>query len=67
MSSDAQRKAVAKYDAANTRKITVKLNLKTDADIIEWLDAQPDGMQPAIKKAIRATIRATQPDNPTIV
>ena len=40
--SDAQKRAVAKYDAANTKSYLLKLNLKTDADIIAHLDQQPN-------------------------
>lgn len=35
--SEATRKAVAKYDATNTLQIRLKLNLKTDEDIIKRL------------------------------
>ena len=56
MSSEAQRRAVAKYDAQNTRRYSIKLNVKTDADIIAWLDKQQDGVQTAVKRAIRAMI-----------
>lgn len=55
MSSDAQRRAVAKYDAANTKKITLKLNRNTDADIIDTL-AAVDNMQGYIKALIRQVI-----------
>lgn len=54
-SSDAQRRAVAKYDATNTRKVTIKLNINTDADIIAKLEAV-DNMQGYIKKLIRGDI-----------
>lgn len=53
--SESQKRAVAKYDAANTRKVTVKLNRNTDKDILDWLEKQ-DGMQTAIKVAIREKI-----------
>ena len=55
-SSDAQRRAVAKYDATHTRKVTIKLNITTDADIIAKLDAV-DNMQGYIKKLIRDDIK----------
>ena len=42
MTSEAQRKAVAKYDAKMTKQYAIKLNIKTDADIIEMLDQQPN-------------------------
>lgn len=48
--------AQAKYDANNTRQIKMKLNIKTDADILEWLDAQ-DNKQGSIKEAIRAYMK----------
>lgn len=44
--------AQARYDAKNTRQIKMKLNLKTDADILAWLDQQ-ESKQGAIKQAIR--------------
>lgn len=43
----------ARYDEKATRRIGLKLNIKTDADIIEWLESQ-SSMQGAIKEAIRA-------------
>ena len=50
--SDAQIKAVAKYDAANTKSFLLKLNLKTDADIIAFLEQQPNKLS-YMKKIIR--------------
>ena len=52
MASEAQRKAVAKYDARMTRVYSLKLNIKTDADIIETLDQQPN-IQGYIKELVR--------------
>ena len=37
--TEAQKKASAKYDKANTRVFTIKLNYKTDADLIAWLES----------------------------
>ena len=37
MATEAQRRAVKKYDAANTVQFHLKLNVKTDAAIIEKL------------------------------
>ena len=45
----------AKYDAANTTRIALKLNNKTDADILERLDAV-ESKQGYIKKLIRDDI-----------
>ena len=55
MVSDAQKKAVLKYDANNTKKILFKFNLKTDADILQKLDSV-DNKQGYIKELIRADI-----------
>lgn len=52
MASEAQRKAVSRYDKENTKSITVKLNRKTDADIIEWMDTK-ENRQGYIKEIIR--------------
>lgn len=47
-----QKRAQIKYDKANTRKITFKFNLKTDADILEKLDSV-NNRQGYIKELIR--------------
>lgn len=52
MSSDAVRKAVKKYDSENTVFIGLKLNRKTDADIIKRLEIESN-KQGYIKQAIR--------------
>ena len=41
MSTEAQKRASAKYDADNTVRITLKLNKKSDADIIQKLESEP--------------------------
>jgi uncharacterized protein (DUF4415 family) len=41
-----------KYDKANTTQIKLKLNLKTDADILEFLD-KTGNKQGTIKELIR--------------
>ena len=45
----------ARYDATHTRQIKMKLNTKTDALVIEWLDRQPS-IQGAIKALIHRAI-----------
>ena len=50
--SEAQKKATAKYDAANTVQYHLKLNKTTDKDIIEKLD-QVKSKQTYIKELIR--------------
>lgn len=52
MVSKAQKRASAKYDAANTVQLKVKLNKATDKDIIEFLEKQPN-KQGFIKDLIR--------------
>lgn len=44
-----------RYDAVNTVQVKMKLNAKTDADIIAWLDAQ-GSKQGRIKELIRKEI-----------
>ena len=39
MTTEAQKKAVAKYDAKNTIQVHLKLNKTTDADILQILDS----------------------------
>ena len=48
----------AKYDAANTVQIRLKLNRKTDADIIELLDSA-ENKQGLIKQLLREYIKRT--------
>ncbi len=53
--SKAQLRAQAKYDKDNTVQINLKLNKKTDADIIARLAAS-DNRQGYIKELIRLDI-----------
>ena len=54
--SDAQLRAGAKYDGKNTKQITLKLNLTTDADVLKKL-AGVDNIQGYIKSLIRADLQ----------
>ena len=54
--SEAQKRAVLKYDAKNTKQYHLKLNLGTDADIIAKLDSVKS-TQGYIKSLIRADIK----------
>ena len=56
MITDAKKRAVAKYDRAHTRQYHLKLNLATDADIIEHLGRQ-QSIQGYIKDLIRRDIK----------
>ena len=51
MATEAQRRAVRKYDSANTLQVHLKLNVKTDAKIIEHLK-QTGNVQGYIKQLI---------------
>ena len=48
----------ARYDKAHTKAYAIKLNLVTDADIIEKLSSVPN-VQAYIKQAIRADLART--------
>lgn len=52
MATEAQIKAQKKYDAENTRQVHLKLNRRTDSDVLERLDAVPS-KQGYIKRLIR--------------
>ena len=54
-STDSRLKAVAKYDKANTKSIFLKLNIKTDADILAHLETVGN-KQGYIKELIRKDI-----------
>lgn len=61
--SDAQLRANAKYDAANTKRYGVKLNIGKDADVILLLDTYSgkQGKQGLIKRLLREYIVARRP------
>lgn len=55
LNQTSQSKASQKYDKVNTKQITFKFNLRTDADILEKLDSVPN-RQGYIKELIRRDI-----------
>lgn len=55
MLTESQKKAQVKYDKANTRQIHLKLNRRTDADVIKALD-NAESKQGYIKRLIRADL-----------
>lgn len=61
MATEAQRRAQAKYDKANTKGVYLKLNLTTDADIIEHL-ASKQSVQGYIKQLIRRDMELLRTD-----
>ena len=62
MATEAKRQANRRYDDKNTRQYHLKLNLKTDADIIEHLSKQ-SSMQGYLKDLIRADIERKKADS----
>lgn len=56
MATKAQIDASVRYDAKNTKRIFIKLNKTTDADILEYLD-KVNNKQGYIKELIRKEIR----------
>ncbi len=52
---NSQNKAQAKYDAKNTKQIRLKLNIVTDADILQKLE-EVGNKQGYIKELIRRDI-----------
>lgn len=50
--------AQGRYDEWNTTQIKLKLNNKTDADILAWARRQKYGRDTSIQGAIKALIRA---------
>lgn len=58
MATKAQIAAVRRYDEKNTTMFAIKLNKKTDADILNKLDSVPN-KQGYIKGLIREDIKKT--------
>ena len=56
-SSPAHVRANAKYNAKNVRQFVLKLNIKTDADVIAVLDDIEGSKQGYIKQLIREDIQ----------
>lgn len=56
MQTEAQKRASAKYNAANTTAIHLKFNNKTDADVLRKLD-EVESKQGYIKDLIREDIK----------
>lgn len=54
--SDSVKKATIKYEKSNIKRVVLKLNKKTDADIIEYLDQQKN-VNGKLKDIIREKIK----------
>ena len=59
ITSESQVRAQARYDAAHTIRISLKLNTGADRDIISWLQRQVS-KQGAIKQLIREKLAETE-------
>lgn len=55
MRSEARKKSQARFDAQNTKRYTLKLNKRTNAELIELLDSA-ESQQGLIKQALREYI-----------
>lgn len=53
---EARRRAARKYQAANTKLLQIRLNFRTDQDILDKLSAE-ESMSGYVKKLIREDIR----------
>ena len=56
MITDAQKRATIKYEKSNIKRVVLKLNKKTDADIIDYLDQQKN-VNGKLKDIIRKKIK----------
>ena len=59
MMSEARKRAQMKYNKEHTKQVTLRLNKRTEADIIEWLD-KADNKQGYIKSLIRADMHRAE-------
>lgn len=59
LANDSQRKAVKKYDKANTKMYPVKVNLNTEKDIFDHL-SKVGNVNGYIKELIRRDINSTK-------
>ena len=62
MATEAQKRAIKKYDSANTTQIHLKLNNNTDADILQKLK-EMDNAQGYIKQLIRDDMARKKADS----
>ena len=61
MTTDAMKRATAKYDAANTKRVSLKLNVKTDADILAALGSEAN-VQGYLKELVRDDLARKRTD-----
>ena len=61
MPSDAQNRASAAYRKRSVRQLNISLNVTTDRDIIEWLDAIDEGRASYVRRLIREDMSRRRP------
>lgn len=59
MATEAQIRAQRRYDARNTRQVHLKLNLRTDGDVLARLEEVPS-KQGYIKRLIREDLERAE-------
>ena len=62
ITSESQIRAQAAYDRKNTVRLSLKLNVRTDGDIIQCIQSQKS-MQGTIKRLIREEIARADSQN----
>ncbi len=58
MWGDTKYGAQSRYDDYNTTQVKLKLNYKTDADVIRWINGHKSSRNSSAQGAIKALIRA---------
>ncbi|MDE7183217.1 MAG: hypothetical protein K2O40_01830 [Lachnospiraceae bacterium] len=58
MWGDSKYGAQSRYDEYNTTQVKLKLNCKTDADVIRWINGHKTSRNSSVQGAIKALIRA---------
>ncbi len=58
MWGDSKYEAQRRYDDYNTIQVKLKLNYKTDADVIRWINGHKASRSSSAQGAIKALIRA---------
>lgn len=58
MWGESKYEAQNRYDGYNTTQVKLKLNYKTDADVIKWINSHKSRRDSSVQGAIKALIRA---------
>lgn len=63
MWGDTKYEAQSRYDDNNTVQVKLKLNRRTDADVIQWVNSHKVSRNSSAQGAIKALIRADIADH----